>query len=320
MASLETNKGEDYLKQAEKKISGFSLFPQSKKEEAVELFDKAAAQFKITKDWKKAGDSYIRGAEISMQLKNEMEAATFYLNAAKVLKQVSSADSIIAYTKCAQMHSDNNRFSSAAKMYQAIGELEEKEEHIDAALAAYEKSAECFQADNENANQILLKVAHFYAQKANYKKSVELFEKVGVASLDNRLTAYSVKDYLFKAGLCHLVMAAESGDVSSMSSVLDRYKDMDPKFDGSRELKLIENMVQSYQDGDVSKFTDVVFNYDRIYKLDNWTSSLLLNIKQTIQSTQPQIVATDNSGRGTKKVGGSGADSSSKHQEEPDFT
>jgi len=308
------------LKQAEKKLSGFSLFTQSRKEEAVELLDKASAQFKITRDWKKAGDAYIRAAEISMQLKNEMEAATFYLNAAKVFKNISSTDSIVAYTKCAMMHSDNNRFSSAAKMYQAIGELEEKEEHIEAALAAYEKSAECFQADGENANPILLKVAHFYAQKADYKKAVELFEKVSVSSLENRLTAYSVKDYLFKSGLCHLVMSAESGDVSCMSSVLDRYKDMDPKFDGSRELKLIENIVQAYQDGDVNKFTDVVFNYDRIYKLDNWTSSLLLNIKQTIQSTQPQKVAMNDSSRGTKKVAGSGADSSSKHSEEPDFT
>jgi len=295
---MSENKAQELLKQANKKSKAYSFFSNSNKEESVELFDKAAAQFKINKDWKNAAEAYLRAAEVSIILKNELEACTFYNNAAKAYKNVSSAHAVKAFKECVQLHMDTNRFSSAAKIYQQIAELEEKEDHIPAAVEACEKAAECYAADGDSTtsgNQMLLKIAHFAAQGDEYKKAIEIFEKVAIASLDNRLLQYSVKDYLFKASLCHLVMAAQSGDVSSMQAALDKYKDMQPAFDGSRECKLVESCLAAFQEDNVNKFTDVVFNYDKIYKLDNWISTLLLKVKQSIQGQVPQKLENSNS-------------------------
>jgi HSP20 family protein len=80
-------KGADLMLQAEKKLKSFSLFSaQAKTEAAMELYDKAAAQFKMTKQWDEAGDAYIKMAECAEKIGNEGEAVSAYTNAAKAYK------------------------------------------------------------------------------------------------------------------------------------------------------------------------------------------------------------------------------------------
>jgi len=300
---------------AEKKVRAFSFFSNSSKEEAVELFDKASAQFKISKQFKGAGEAYLRAAEVSSYLKNELEACNYYTQAAKAFKNVSSSDAVRAYRICVQMHMENNRFSTAAKMYQAIAELEEKENHIRTSIEAYEKAAECFFAEDSSTsgNQMLLKIAHFAAQQEDYKKAIEIFDKVSLASLDTKLLSYSVKDYMFKASLCHFAMASKTGDVSSVTAAVDKYKDLHPAFEPTRECKLIENCVQAFQEDDVNKFTDFLFNYDKIYRLDSWTSSLLLTIKRALQNEPHQLGPSATQGSGVDLQSNSASSSYASH-------
>lgn len=54
------------------------------------------------------------------------------------------------------------------------------------------------------ANKYYLKVADLAAIEADYYKAIGYYEKVGKVSIDNNLMKWSVKDYFFKAGICHL--------------------------------------------------------------------------------------------------------------------
>jgi len=47
-------------------------------------------------------------------------------------------------------------------------------------------------------------VAELAAEEGEYQKATENFEQVAKKSMNNNLTKYSVKDYLFKAGIVHL--------------------------------------------------------------------------------------------------------------------
>jgi alpha-soluble NSF attachment protein len=107
------------------------------------------------------------------------------------------------------------------------------------------------------------------------------------------LLKWSVKDYLFKAGLCHLVLGAKANDVSGVEKALDKYKDMHPAFDGTREAKLLEDCVDAYNKNDVELFTGHVFKFDSIIKLDNWTASLLLQVKDILKGVGPAVVGGD---------------------------
>jgi len=63
-------KGDELVKEAEKKLKSWSLFSSSSKyDDACELYDKAAAQYKIDKEWERAGQTYVKAAEISEKQK-----------------------------------------------------------------------------------------------------------------------------------------------------------------------------------------------------------------------------------------------------------
>lgn len=47
-------------------------------------------------------------------------------------------------------------------------------------------------------------MADLAAIEADYYKAIGYYEKVGKVSIDNNLMKWSVKDYFFKAGICHL--------------------------------------------------------------------------------------------------------------------
>lgn len=54
------------------------------------------------------------------------------------------------------------------------------------------------------ANKYYLKVADLAGFEGDYPKAISHYEKVGNVSVNNNLMKWSVKDYFFKAGICHL--------------------------------------------------------------------------------------------------------------------
>lgn len=231
-----------------------------------------------------AAECYLKVAELSEKLKQEHDAATAYVNAAKCYKGISSADAVRMFKMAVEMHMENNRFATAAKMYKEIAELEEKEMNLEAALVAYQDSADCYfnEDSTTSGNQMLLKVAEMAASSADYSRAIQIYEKVANSSLDNNLLKWSVKDYYFKASLCNLAMGAKTGDMAKTTESLEKYMDLHPAFEDSRECKLIQSCLEAVNDGDVEAFTGHVFKYDSVYKLDNWTASILLVVKDAV--------------------------------------
>ena len=58
---------------------------------------------------------------------------------------------------------------------------------------------------------------------------------------------------------------------------------MDPSFSDARECKLCKDLLVQCEAFDVDAFTQVVFEYDSISKLDPWKTTLLLKIKNVIK-------------------------------------
>lgn len=292
MGDAAANRGNGLVTQAEKKLKAWSLFgKQSNWETAAELFENAGAQYKIAKQWDEAGHVYVKAAETHEKIGNEHEACQDYVQSAKAFKNSSPKEAVKMFKIACNLHQENNRFSTAGKLWKEVAILEEKSMSVAAAVKAYQQAADCFEAEGSetSGNQMLLKIAELSAAEKDFKRAIEIYEKVSESSIDNNLLKYSVKDYLFKATLCGMVMAAKTGDedMKDMEDTIDRYKDLNPAYDGSRECKFLEECVKAYQDEDVEAFTNCVFQYDKIYKLDNWTATLLLELKQILKDGGP---------------------------------
>ncbi|KAI8904391.1 soluble NSF attachment protein [Gorgonomyces haynaldii] len=119
------------------------------------------------------------------------------------------------------------------------------------------------------ANAMYLKVAQFAATLEQYDRAITLFESVGEKSLGNNLTKWSVRDYLLKAGICILC----TGDHVRAETSFERYKSLDPSF----------NLLEAINDQDVDRFTSVLSEFDRMTKLDDWKTTLLLRVKKSLE-------------------------------------
>jgi hypothetical protein len=68
-----------------------------------------------------------------------------------------------------------------------------------------------------------------------------------------------------------------------LEAKLERYKDQHPAFDGERSCKLVEACMKAFDDDDDEAFSGHVATFDRGTKLDNWTVTLLLIVKNIIR-------------------------------------
>jgi alpha-soluble NSF attachment protein len=240
----------------------------------------------IRYDREAAGDTYARAGEIcEKNIKDENEASTNYVNAAKAYKNSNASKAMKYFQISTNMLMEHNRFSSAAKLWKEVAELYEKDLQYRYASEAYEKAATCYEAEDSkaNASACKIKVAQLAAELEDYKKSIEIYEQVSRQALDTNVGRWSVTKYLFAALLCQFALSAKKGDLSRLENKLEKYRDMHPQLDGTREARLIENCIQAFNEDDVDKYTDEVMRYDEILKLDNWTAKILLDIKTSLQ-------------------------------------
>lgn len=168
----------------------------------------------------------------------------------------------------------------AAKHHQSIAELYETDSaDLEGAVQYYEQAADYYRGEesNSSANKCLLKVAQYAAQLENYEKAIQIYQQVASSALESSLLKYSAKEYLFRAALCHLCV-----DVLNAQHAIERYIQMYPAFQDSREYKLLKTLIEHMEEQNVDGFTDAVKEYDSISRLDQWYTTILLRIKKTL--------------------------------------
>ncbi|KAJ8477737.1 hypothetical protein OPV22_021464 [Ensete ventricosum] len=281
----QTAKGEEFEKKAEKKLAGWGIFG-SKYDDAAELFDKAANCFKLAKNWDRAGSVYIKLANCHLKLDSKHEAASAYVDAANCYKKISVQDASQSLSQAVKLFLEIGRLNMAARYCKELGELYEQEQNLKKAMDYFEQAADLFQSEEvtTSANQCKQKVAQFAAQLEQYPKAIEIYEAIARHSINNTLLKYGVKGILLNAGICQLC----KNDVVAVTNALERYQELDPTFSGTREYKLLADLADSMDEGDVVKFTNALQEYDSMTRLDPWKTTLLLRVKNAIKAKEEE--------------------------------
>lgn len=96
---------------------------------------------------------------------------------------------------------------------------------------------------------------------------------------------YSVKDYFLKAGICHLATA----DAVAAQRALEKYREMDPSFATQREHMLLVDLSDAIEAKNQEQFTDKLFQFDQISKLDSWKTTILVRVKNAIEEADDEF-------------------------------
>lgn len=277
------------LQKADKTLAGatggFSFFggKEQKYMDAADLYSQAANAFRMQQMNKEAGQAFEKAADVHNKHLNEPDdAANLMVDAFKVYRQDSPQDAIRCIDFAIMQYCKKGNFRRAAQHKENVGEiLETTLGDTKGALKCYEEAARWYEGDNAGAlaNKLWLKVADIAALESDYYGAIEKYEKVAAQSINNNLMRYSVKDYFFKAGICHLA----TGDLVGTNRALEKYRDMDPTFASNREHQLLVDLAGAIEAGDQEAFTDKLFQYDQMSKLDKWKTTLLVRVKGNIE-------------------------------------
>uniref|UniRef100_A0A7S1FJB5 Alpha-soluble NSF attachment protein n=1 Tax=Noctiluca scintillans TaxID=2966 RepID=A0A7S1FJB5_NOCSC len=279
--------GANLVSQAEQKLKGGFLSFLSggpKYDEAAELYVQAANQFKISKEWKEAANCYEQSAFCAQQSGSTTEQADCYNEAGNVLKKVSTQAAIEQYEKAIAIYSSNGRFSQSGKLLLAIAELTESERvaRVAEVRSFYQRASEMFDLDDyskSNYTKCILKVAEYAAKDGELEQAIQIFETEGEKALSSNLLQYGAKEHFLRAGILHLVM----GDTVTINLALEKYKNIDPRFGGSRECELLEALSQAYEEREIDMFVEKLSEYDNMTKLDAWKTEFLVKVKDAMQ-------------------------------------
>lgn len=293
-AEKREQEGLNLLAQAEKKAdakAGFFkslLGSSSSKEDAAELFVKAANSFKLAKAWKRAGDAFMRAGE-TYESSSDLtyDAASKYNEAAKAYKNVSSEKALAAYEHAIRLYTDSARFNQCARLSKEVAEMQEEAKDYPAALESYNAAADFYDGEGakSSANTMRQKVAMLSATAGEYEKAATLYEQIAGDALSNNLLKYGAREHLLRAGLCRLCI----GDSIGATRAVESYGTMDSSFSSSREGKLLGDVIAAVEEGDVEGFTNTIYEYDSMSKLDEWKTSILLKIKKSIKDVDDDL-------------------------------
>jgi alpha-soluble NSF attachment protein len=266
------------------KFDWFGASREKNQQEAAELYTKAAAQYKISKHFFKAGECYEKSAECCMAADNAIEANQAWREAGKAFSKVDSDRAIRAYSHAIEHYKDADRFAQAARLHEEIAKLLEEEDHYEAAISEYEKCADLYETDSDetNANKRYLIIAHLSAKLQDYTRAIELFERVAKAHLENHLLRWNVKGYLFKSFLCILNECAQFDDPKRWAKIndrLERYATLSDTFATSREAKLCTALAECVPAQNIEAYKDAVIKFETIQKLEPWHTDQLLNLE-----------------------------------------
>ncbi|KAI2634326.1 TPR-like protein [Hypomontagnella submonticulosa] len=277
------------LQKADKALSGasggFSFFGgrEDKYQNAADLYIEAANAFRIQKMNREAGQAFEKAASVQTKHLNEPDdAANTLVDAFKVYRKENPEDAVRCLEFAVTQYCKKGNFRRAAQHKENMGEVFEVEMgDMKRALECYETAAGWYEGDNAGAlaNKLWLKVADIAAIEGDYYKAIEQYEKVAAASINNNLMRYSVKDYFLKAGICHLA----TGDLVATNRALEKFRDLDPTFPSTREHQLLVDLAGAIEAGDQDQFTDKLFQYDQLSKLDKWKTTILVRVKNSIE-------------------------------------
>jgi len=273
----------ELIREAEKKLKG-GWFSSPQFEDAAELYTKAGNVYKMSKQVQESADCYKKAADCYLRAKSGHNAATSCQNAASALRKTHPTEAVQCIEKCADFYSQEGRWSMAAKCWKDMAEIREKESDGKGALAAYLKAAEMFEGDNapSSADGCRSQAALIAAQDGDYPQAAQLFDQLANACLESKLRQFNFRQFAFNAVLCQLA----SQDLVAAKRLVEKYHGLEPGFASTREYRLLVEVCTAVEAFDADAFTAAVQEFNSVITLDNWKSTLLLKVRDSIKKDE----------------------------------
>ena len=252
---------------------------KTKPKRAIEIYQDIIYELRLQKKRSEAIDILLKISKL--QLNNEK--AISFIEIANLYNKLSVDD---LYLQDAIFVYENfGEFSNCGKLSALIAEKYEGIFDNKNAIVHYEKSIDYYQISNSEgySNHYMVKLATLLSLDPELiENAILMFEKIAQSSVKNKLTIHNASEHLFRAGLCRLV----KNSLEDAKKAIEIYSLQYPIFSFKREATFLNMLIHTLEKSDIDGFNASVIDYNDQYTIDNWTSTMLLNIKKTISTVE----------------------------------
>lgn len=270
--------GDKYYLQATETINktNWILWGPTKSEKtdlAIDLYIKAANQYKSVNCYKKAGTSFNKAAELYQTLSHhDYHAASTFSNAAKMFLNVDKILAQEIFEKSIKIFIEIGNFNYAGKNLKMLAEMLEEDSKFVESITIYEKVVNYFELGNmsHEAMIILEKATILLINSKEYNKAIINFEKLAVFH-STRPTYYKTNIYILGAIILQLYL----NDIIQCKKLLTKYSNMKKEFNKTYEYEFLDKIITAYECCNCKKFSDAVSLYNSKIKTQSWVVNIL---------------------------------------------
>jgi len=278
--------GDELFRKAEGKINRF-LFNDY--EGAQELFCNAGAMFKASREWNRAGDSYMRAGDLSMKLKDPAGACSAYTECANAFKKVDMSRAVVAIEQAVTLNIQNNRLGAAARLLKDWAETLVTEGRLADAIAPLQKAQRYFEAEDQasSINQCIALRGKIFAELKKWNEATTEFESLARSYLSGPLK-HQAREQFFIALMCRAALVTRDNSTETMASCresLDLYCGLDIYLPRSRELEVMEQLLDAVEQSDEAIFGEVLAKMQDLRMMNDIKSGIIARISENIGST-----------------------------------
>jgi len=280
-------------KAAKKKEKWFG--GESRWEKAADLYEKAAAAYKQNDNWREAAGALCQSAEMQEKLKDKLTAASKYIEAGLCMARVDNEEAIKMLEMGIAIHENEARLGAAARAWKELAQLHEDDEHYQLAIDAWNRAVSCHESEGTLANalQCLLHVGELHVTEYQFKKAAKVYERCAEICVEKNINKGSLRDYFYNALLCQFVVSARKGNLKNMHSMFARFLEIERRFAGTWQERLLRRAMKAFEDDDPIALAQAAADQDRIHKLDDRTTQILLEVRKILQNPPQPDEAAD---------------------------
>lgn len=266
-------KGMDHMKPS------FFKNKSDRLEKAITCFSEASNLYYANGLYLDSSNAFRACAKAHLDNNNTYEAISNYSSSLRSLRKIDMFDEAITDIETiVNLSLPSGRLKSAAKHLEILAELDpiNSIEHKRVAIDYYEKD-DCF----SNANRLKYGLANELALSDNsseIQESISIYNNLAICYSENKNLIWDVPDCCFRSGLCYLKL----GDMTHVW--LNKYQNLYPIFANKYQCKFLQDVIET-----PDEFVNHVRNLDDHNTLCEWSTSMLLSIKQRLSTSLVEL-------------------------------
>jgi len=247
----------------------------------IKLTFLAGEAFKIAGEWYDSAKAFARAAALSGDAKHDPEmAASLYVEAGVVAEKLDSFSSSDYYRQAVSQHCNALEFKAAAMLLERMANNFMKKDELVASLEEFQRASKLYSAAGEfdDADRTLERAAYLLGRTGDLIESSNSYKTLAMSQARRNTTIFNVP----RNALRSVILLCCEKPFSEVQDLIDQLCQEDCRFEESRELEFIHDLMQSISFKDLDKFADCLHSFNEAYELDDLVLDSLKGLVNTI--------------------------------------